>query len=97
MSKKKDVVQIKNPKSGHYVKVDRKAGKIINHKKSSGPYKNMPIVGGERMRQIEKLMMQLISNQKEQIDMLKKIEEEIKEIVSSIVQNETINIYKPDD
>ena len=49
------------------------------------------------MRQIEKLMMQLISNQKEQIDMLKKIEEEIKEIVSSIVQNETINIYKPDD
>ena len=47
MSKKKDVVQIKNPKSGHYVKVDRKAGKIINHKKSSGPYKDIPIVGGE--------------------------------------------------
>ena len=51
MSKKKDVVQIKNPKSGHYVKVDREAGKIINHKKSSSPYKNIPIIGGERMRQ----------------------------------------------
>lgn len=44
MSKKrKDVVQVKNPKSGHYVKIDRSAGKIISHKKSEGPYKNVPI------------------------------------------------------
>ncbi len=43
MSKKRDIVQVKNPKSGHYVKIDRSAGKIIDHKKSAGPYKNVPI------------------------------------------------------
>lgn len=43
MAKGKDVVQIKNPKSGHYVKIDRSAGKIVAHKKSSGPYKNVPV------------------------------------------------------
>lgn len=44
MSKKgKSIVQVKNPKSGHYVKIDRSAGKIISHKKSKGPYKNIPI------------------------------------------------------
>jgi len=48
MSEKKDVVQIKNPKSGHYVKIDRKAGKIVDHKKSNGPYKNIPIARGPR-------------------------------------------------
>lgn len=42
-TKKKDVVQVKNPKSGHYVKIDRAAGKIIGHKKSPGPYKNVPV------------------------------------------------------
>jgi hypothetical protein len=41
--KKKDVVQVRNPKSGHYVKIDRAAGKIIAHKKSATPYKNVPI------------------------------------------------------
>ena len=43
MAKKKDVVQIKNPKSGKYVKIDRSAGKIISHKKSNGPYKGVPV------------------------------------------------------
>jgi len=43
MSKKKDVVQVKNPKSGHYVKIDRSVGVIVSHKKSSGPYKNIPV------------------------------------------------------
>jgi len=43
MTKKKYVVQVKNPKSGHYVKIDRSAGKIVSHKKSSGPYKNVPV------------------------------------------------------
>lgn len=41
--KKRNVVQVKNPKSGRYVKVDRTAGKIIAHKKSSGPYKGVPV------------------------------------------------------
>jgi len=44
MSKKKsDVVQIKNPKSGRYVKINRSKGKIISHKKSEGPYKGVPV------------------------------------------------------
>ena len=43
MAKKKDIVQVKNPRSGHFVKIDRAAGKIIDHKTSSGPYKNVPI------------------------------------------------------
>lgn len=42
-NKKPDIVQVKNPKSGHYVKIDRSQGKIIDHKKSEGPYKNVPI------------------------------------------------------
>lgn len=40
---KKDVVQVKNPKSGHYVKIDRAAGKILDHKRTEGPYKNIPV------------------------------------------------------
>jgi hypothetical protein len=43
MAKKKDVVQVKNPRSGHFVKIDRAAGKIIDHKKTAGAYKNVPI------------------------------------------------------
>ena len=42
-SKKKDVVQTRNPKTGRYVKIDRSAGKIVSHKKSSGPYEGVPI------------------------------------------------------
>jgi hypothetical protein len=41
--KKKDIIQTRNPKSDRYVKIDRSAGKIIAHKKSEGPYKNVPI------------------------------------------------------
>jgi hypothetical protein len=40
---KKDIVQVRNPKTGHYVQIDRDAGKIIKHKKSEGPYKGIPI------------------------------------------------------
>ena len=39
----KDVVQVKNPKTGHYVKIDRSAGKIIANKKTDGPYKGVPV------------------------------------------------------
>lgn len=42
-ARKNDIVQVKNPRSGHYVKIDRTAGKIVSHKKSSGPYKNVPV------------------------------------------------------
>jgi hypothetical protein len=40
---KRDIVQTKNPKTNRYVKIDRSAGKILAHKKSQGPYKNVPI------------------------------------------------------
>ena len=42
-SAKRDVVQVKNPRTGHYVKIDRAAGKIVAHKKSEGKYKNIPV------------------------------------------------------
>ena len=41
--KKGDVVQVKNPKTNRYVKIDRDTGKIVSHKKSEGPYKNTPV------------------------------------------------------
>jgi len=37
------VIQVKNPKTKRYVKIDRSAGKIISNKKSEGPYKNVPV------------------------------------------------------
>jgi hypothetical protein len=40
----KKIVQTKNPRSGHYVKIDRKEGKIIGHKSSKGPYKGIPVI-----------------------------------------------------
>ncbi len=46
--KKSDIVQIKNPKSGHYVKIDRAKGRILSHKKSEGPYKGVPIARPQR-------------------------------------------------
>lgn len=42
-TKKRDVVQVKNPRTNRYVKIDRSAGKIIAHKKSPGRYKDVPV------------------------------------------------------
>jgi hypothetical protein len=39
----RDVVQVKNPRTERYVKIDRSAGKIIAHKTSKGPYKDVPV------------------------------------------------------
>ena len=47
-TQKHDVVQVKNPRSGHYVKIDRTTGKIMNHKKSDGPYKGVPVARTRR-------------------------------------------------
>jgi len=41
---RRKIVQTKNPRSGHYVKIDRDAGRIISHKSSPGPYKNIPVI-----------------------------------------------------
>ena len=43
--KKHDIVQLLNPVTHRYVKLDRTIGGIISHKKSEGAYKNIPIVG----------------------------------------------------
>jgi len=42
-TKKRNVVQVKNPRTNRYVKIDRSAGKIVSHKKSTGPYKDVPV------------------------------------------------------
>jgi hypothetical protein len=45
MAKKRDVVQTKNPRTGHYVKIDRAAGKIIAYKKTdTKPFKDVPVL-----------------------------------------------------
>jgi len=47
----KNIVQTKNPKSGRYIKIDLSKGKIIAHKKSEGPYKNVKIIiRGEELK-----------------------------------------------
>lgn len=45
MAPKKDIVQVKNPKTDRYVKIDRDVGLIIARKKTPGPYKNIPVAG----------------------------------------------------
>lgn len=44
----KDVVQVKNPRTNRYIKIDRSKGRILAHKKSDGPYKNVPIARKHR-------------------------------------------------
>jgi hypothetical protein len=41
---KKSIVQTKNPRTGRYVKIDRSKGRILDTKKSSGPYKGVPVI-----------------------------------------------------
>lgn len=41
---KKGIVQTKNPRTGKYVKIDRNKGRILDTKKSSGPYKGVPVI-----------------------------------------------------
>lgn len=42
-TKKHDIVQVKNPKTDRYVKIDRTVGRIISHKPTQGPYKGVPV------------------------------------------------------
>ena len=39
-----DIVQIRNPFTDRYVKIDRERGLVLSHKRSKGPYKNVIIV-----------------------------------------------------
>jgi hypothetical protein len=45
LPRKRDIVQVRNPKTDRYVKIDRDEGKIVSHKKSPGPYKGVPVAG----------------------------------------------------
>lgn len=46
----KNIAQTKNPRSGLYIKINRNQGRIIGTKKSSGPYKNIPIIRKEKSK-----------------------------------------------
>ena len=48
--KKRNVVQVMNPRSKRYVKIDKSAGLIISHKKSAGPYKGVPVIKARKRR-----------------------------------------------
>ena len=48
--KERDLVQVKNPRSGRYVKIDRSVGRIVSQKKSPGPYKGVRVVGAGSKR-----------------------------------------------
>lgn len=39
-----NVVQFRSPKTGRYIKIDTVKDVIISHKKTNGPYKNVPIL-----------------------------------------------------
>jgi hypothetical protein len=39
-----DLVQILNPKTNRYVKIDRDSGTIIGRKVSKGPYESIPVI-----------------------------------------------------
>lgn len=54
---KKDIIQLKNPKSGLYVKIDRNEGKIVSHKKTKGPYKNIPIIKNSKYDKLFKVKL----------------------------------------
>ena len=41
---KHDFVQLRNPRSGSYVKIDRTLGQVVSSKTTPGPYKGVPIV-----------------------------------------------------
>ncbi|NYT27838.1 MAG: hypothetical protein H0A76_08050 [Candidatus Thiodubiliella endoseptemdiera] len=43
-----DIIQVKNPRTNRYVKIDRDKGRIISHKKSPGKYANVPVAKSKR-------------------------------------------------
>ena len=43
----REIVQVRNPKTNRYIKIDRAIGMVLSHKKSHGPYKNIPVLVNE--------------------------------------------------
>lgn len=50
-----NIVQIKNPRSGKYIKIDRSLGKILSHKQTAGAYKGIPIVESKAAKAMKEL------------------------------------------
>lgn len=44
----KERAQAKNPVTGRYVKIDTSTGRIIDHKKTPGPYKGVKVVNRKK-------------------------------------------------
>ena len=42
--KQKDRIQVLNPKSGRYVKINTETGDIVQHKKTPGPFQDVVVV-----------------------------------------------------
>ncbi len=45
-----NVVQIKHPMTGLYVRINKVKGKITGHKRTPGPYKGVPVARKRRVR-----------------------------------------------
>jgi hypothetical protein len=43
------LIQILNPKTDRWVKIDCDVGNIVGHKQSPGPYKGIPIHEGKKV------------------------------------------------
>lgn len=43
--KNKDFSQVCNPKTKRFIKINKRLGQIVSHKRSPGPYKNIFIAG----------------------------------------------------
>lgn len=48
LTKGRDLVQTRNPRTDRYVMVDRDEGRIVGHKPSPGQYKNVPVARRKR-------------------------------------------------
>jgi len=85
-----DYVQLRNPKTGLYVKIDKEVGRIVSHKKSPGPYKGVPIADEEKCMEeeneldkiIEETVDEVMEEHKEEIDAF--LDDMAEEIINGI-------------
>ncbi len=47
-----DLVQVRNPKTGRYVVIDRERGVLVKQKRTPGPYRGISEVGPERAKAV---------------------------------------------
>jgi len=39
-----ELVQVRNPRTGNYILIDKATGMIVEHKETSGTYDDIPVV-----------------------------------------------------